>query len=303
MDIFNEAYQAWLQCDKNSAKAARQLNLPRSTFRDRLDRAKQVFNQEEPVICFWDIETSHLISAHYGTYDVNINLDNILLDWFIICAAWKIKGEKTQTVSLLDDMDRFNNNTFDLRYGLHIDDYHVVKTLHEMLNNVDILVHHNGDRFDIKKFNARAIYHGLTPIHHLKMVDTLKVAKSKFSITSNSLDYLCQYFGLPAKIHNERGLSLRATLCEEKAIKDYVTYNKQDVECLEALYNELLPYMTNHPNMGLYKQMNCCPNCGSHNILQEGYDYTRLNKRNGFRCYDCGAVFTDGKSQGKAIYR
>lgn len=302
-DLLNQAYQAWIECGRNSAQAADKLNLAVSTFKGRLKKARKIFDKTDPVICFWDIETTHLISAHYELYGINVDKSNVLLDWIIVCGAWQIKGEAPQATSILDDLERFKNNCFDIRYGLFVDDYHVVKTLYDMLMGVDILVHHNGDKFDIKKFNTRAIYHGFPPIRHLKMVDTYKVAKRHFALTSNSLDYACEFFNLPRKIHNEKGLALRVTLCDPSAIKDYVTYNKQDVKCLEALYNKLLPYIDNHPNYGLYSNAVCCPNCGSHNFIEDGFDNTRISQRQAYRCQDCGAIFTDGKTLTKAIMR
>lgn len=300
--IYNEAYQAWLQCGRNTATAARLLNIPRTTARDRIHRAQEILGYQEPIITFWDIETSHIISAHYGIYDVNIHTDNILLDWRIVCGAWKFKGEKKQSVSLLDDMKRFNKNCFDIR-KLNIDDYHVVKTLHDILNQTDILVHHNGDKFDLKKFNARALQHKLPPINKLKTVDTLKVARQKFGITSNSLDYLAKYLGLTPKIHNERGLAFDVTMCNPEAIKKYVKYNEGDVTTLEEVYYALLPYMTNHPNLNLYTNSKCCPNCGSHAIIENGEEYSRVRSVRSYRCNSCGAVFNDGKTVKKAMYR
>lgn len=293
----NQLYELWISNGRNVAEVARKLKLPRTTVRDRLVKAKELFNHKKPVIAFWDIETSHTISAHYGKWGVNINDDNILHDWVIICAAWKILGEKTiHTTSLLDDMKKFKKNNFDVR-NLKIDDSHVVKTIHDFLSGVDILVHHNGDKFDIKKFNARAIHHGLDPINHLQTVDTLKVARKHFSITSNKLDYLCKFFGIEGKIHNDRGLALRASLCDPDAIRDYVKYNKRDVfPSLEKLYLKMLPYMTNHPNLSLYYNSKVCVKCGSTNIKNNGLKYNRTTANQMLHCNDCGGNFVDKKA-------
>ena len=133
----------------------------------------------------------------------------------------------------------------------------------------------------MKKFNARAIFHGFEPINHLQMVDTLKVARKHFSITSNKLDYLCKFFKIEGKIHNDRWLALDASLCKPDAIKKYVEYNKRDVfPSLEKLYLKLLPYMTNHPNLSLYYNSKVCTKCGSSEIEPNGlkYNKTTVNK-------------------------
>lgn len=290
-------YQTWIESDKNTSEGARKLGIPQPTFWVKLQKAKEQLNAKDPVIAFWDVETSHIFSAHYGMWNININKYNILHDWFMVCGAWKFRGEsKIHATSLLDDMEIFNQNRFDIR-DLHINDYHVVKTLHDFLSKVDILVHHNGDKFDIKKFNARALYHGLPPIGHIQTVDTLKEARKHFALTSNSLDYLCEYLGVKGKIHNDRGLALEASLCKPEAIKKYVKYNKRDVfPSLEGVYNKLLPYMKSHPNMNLYIDHDVCPKCGSIDIVEEGYKHTRATVKVGIRCNSCGGVAEVSKS-------
>ena len=75
----NELYELWLSSGRNVAEVARKLKLPRTTVRDRLVKAKELFNHKKPIIAFWDIETSHIISAHYGIWRVNINTNNIFV--------------------------------------------------------------------------------------------------------------------------------------------------------------------------------------------------------------------------------
>jgi len=107
---------------------------------------------KHPRIGIYDIETSLALMATFGLKVDYIPHENIIQDWYIICGCWKTLGEKKiNSVSVMDDMDRFKNSP--------IDDFHVVKTLRDMIASYDIIVHHNGDRFDIKKINARLIYH------------------------------------------------------------------------------------------------------------------------------------------------
>ena len=57
-----------------------------------------------------------------------------------------------------------------------------------------------GDEFDIKKANARFIYHGLKPTKFYLSIDTKKVAKKYFKFDSNSLSSLGEYLGLGEKV-------------------------------------------------------------------------------------------------------
>ncbi len=244
----------------------------------------------EPKILLWDTEISHIISQHYDLWKINVPHSNILHDWFMICGQWKwLDKKRIETVSLLDDMPRFLNNSWDVR-DLHIDDYVVVKTLHGVLSEADILVHHNGDKFDVKKFNARALYHGLKPIPNIPTVDTLKEARKVSAISSNSLAYLGEYFGFPAQKRKLKpGTMQKAGLGDVKAIKDVVTYGRGDIPPLEALYYKLRPFMKSHPNLNTFIEGGMLCNCGSGNLQARGYRRTKAGKYQRYQCQDCGS--------------
>ncbi len=217
--------------------------------------------------------------ATFGLKVDYIPHENIIQDWYIICGCWKTLGEKTvKSVSVIDDPERFAKSP--------IDDYHVVKTLRDTLSSYDIIVHHNGDKFDIKKINARLIYHGMEPLPPLVMVDTLKEARRVASFTSNRLDYLGTFLGFGGKDKTSHGLWLKVLSGCVKSIKEMVKYNKRDVDLLEKVYIKLRPYMKSHPNMN--RTGIACPKCGGHDIQLRGF----ATNRNGtthqkFQCKTC----------------
>ena len=224
------------------------------------------FALRKPRIGIYDIETSLALMATFGLKVDYIPHDNIIQDWYIICGCWKTLGEKKiKSVSVMDDPKRFSKSK--------IDDYHVVKTLREMICSYDIIVHHNGDKFDIKKINARLIYHGLEPLPPILMVDTLKEARKIAAFTSNRLDYLGKFLGFGGKTHTSSGLWLRILSGCTKSIKEMVTYNKRDVDLLEKVYLKLLPHMKGHPNIN--KVGIGCPKCGCNDVQMNGYRATR----------------------------
>ena len=240
-------------------------------------------------VLFWDIETAPMVVASWGLFNQTHSHDAILEDWYIICAAWRWEGEKKiETVSLLDDKQRFKKNVKD--------DYHVVKKLHELLSKADVIVAHNGDNFDLKKFNARALAHGLDPIPPIASVDTLKVARQNFKLSSNRLDFVGKFLGVGQKIENPKGLWLRALKGEVAAIKQMVVYNKGDIELLEAVYKKLQPFMKTHPNRNLFRtntEVPVCPKCGSHELTMQGTKIaSRLGKRQQWQCQSCGGWST-----------
>jgi predicted RNA-binding Zn-ribbon protein involved in translation (DUF1610 family) len=245
----------------------------------------------------YDIETSPLLLAGgFGLYDQNFKHENIVQDWFIICASWKWYGEdEIYNVSVLDDPKRFKKN--------HTDDFIVAKKLSEIIQGADFIVAQNGDNFDIKKLGARLIYHGLPPMPKTPSCDTLKEAR-KFKFTSNRLDYLGQHLCHTGKIETPKGLWQKAMFGDVDAIRTMVEYCDGDIVLLEKVYEKLRPYMTNHPNMNLFQRTEmCCPTCGSPHIVREGYRYTRSTKQQRYKCTPCGAWFYGSSIKLKPVLR
>lgn len=250
----------------------------------------------KPKIVLWDIETSGIVATTWNLYPESIPHDNLLQDWFIICGAWKVLGEKDiHAVSVLDNKGRFKKD--------HTDDYHVIATLRKALEDVDILIHHNGDKFDIKMFNTRLITHGLPPLPNLVTIDTLKEVRKVAKFTSNRLDFLGKVLAGYGKIETPKGTWLKSMNGDAKAIETMVEYNKGDVQVLEDVYLRLAPYMKKHPQIGEKK---ACPVCGSNHTKKKG---TRIRatgtKVQENQCQECGAYFTttQDKDDNKATKR
>ena len=159
------------------------------------------------------------------------------------------------------------------------DDRRLIKDLHKLFDEADILIAHNGDRFDIRKTNARFIKHGLRPPAPYKTVDTLKVARRFFQFESNRLNDLGQYLGIGKKLPTT-GMDLwRRTMSGEKTAWDTMEhYNRRDVRLLERVYNRLLPYMANHPNLEIYGENGCCPTCQSLKVERRGIYVARTRE-------------------------
>ena len=152
-----------------------------------------------------------------------------------------------------------------------------------------MVIAHNGDQFDIKKLNARFIYYGMTPPSPYKTVDTLKVARRYFAFNGNKLGDLGPHLGLGEKVkHTGFDLWLGCLNGKPEAWELMKTYNRQDVVLLEKVYNKFLPWIRNHPNMGMWKENTVCPKCGSRNITSRGWAITTVSRFRKFACNDCG---------------
>lgn len=228
--------------------------------------------------------------ATFSLYDDHISHQNILEDWYIICAAWKYLGKtRISAVNNLENEKRFKK---DFR-----DDYHVVATLRDVLEDVDVIIGHNQDKFDIKKFNARLIYHRLPPLPKLiHSVDTLKEVRKIAAFSSNRLDYLTKHLCGEGKMGTSSGLWLRVLRGDVAAIVEMTKYNKVDVTRLEELYLRLLPYMKSHPHVGAIGGDNkneSCPKCGSLDLSFHKPRFTATGiKRIQKQCKSCHSYST-----------
>jgi len=235
-------------------------------------------------------ESSHNIVATFQLkqQDGYIPDTNILTERHLICAAWKEQGaHPIHSVSLLSDPRRFKKNPHD--------DTHVIHTLHAMLSQADVLIAHNGDDFDLKLVKGRMLIHGLSPLPPIPSIDTLKVVRSQFLLNANNLGYLGQLLNLGKKQPNTPGLWLRVLQGDAKAIREMVSYNKQDVALLEKVFLKLQPYVPNHMSRHLFGDIGC-PRCGSLHITSQGKRYAISRTYQRYQCQDCGGWFRDTKA-------
>jgi DNA polymerase elongation subunit (family B) len=173
------------------------------------------------------------------------------------------------------------------------DDSNIVEALYELLDEADVVVAHNGRRFDLPTILGRGVVHGFTPPSPYRVVDTFDIARKELRLPSNSLYALCEDLDLPRKKDHAKfpgfELWLECLRGNDEAWKEMQEYNEQDVISLEALYLRLRPYARNHPNVVRDSTDVRCPKCGSDRIQYRGYYYTNAGlcyRR--FVCLDCG---------------
>ncbi len=234
-----------------------------------------------PKILLFDIETMANKAYVWGKYEQNVlSFDT---HWYMLCFAYKWLDQKIPHIYALPDFKGYKRDK--------LNDKKLCIKLWELFNQADIIIGHNSDSFDIKRANARFAYHKLKPPKPYKSVDTLKIARKYFKFESNKLDDLGDHFNLGRKVtHTGWDLWLGCAVRDEKKSWDKMKeYNKQDIRLLEKVYLELRPWMDNHPNHNLYADLiNVCPVCGG-KLIRRGYRYTRVAKRQQFKCSKCGA--------------
>jgi hypothetical protein len=243
----------------------------------------------EPRIILYDIETTHNIVAAFQLKNQDwIHPDNILQERFVVCASWKELGKPgVHSVSTLDDPKRFKKTP--------TDDYHVIKTLHKVLSEADVVVAHNGDQFDLKFAEGRMLVQGFDPLPPITKIDTLKTARERFLLNANNLNYLGQLLKVGKKTPTTPGLWLKVLGGDPAAIREMVRYNKQDVLLLERVFLKLRPYIANHVNRHLYGGTGC-PRCGSTKVQSRGVHRALTQVYQRYQCQGCGGWFRERKA-------
>lgn len=238
-------------------------------------------------LAFWDIETAKMQLSHQ-VYDLKmyskyLPADAITRPRWMPCASWKLQGkDHVHSVSVLDDPKRFKKD--------YSDDYHVVKSLSDMMQTVDAIVAHNGDQFDWKILTARLLYHGLPPIPRVQTVDTLKIARTQFRLESNSLRYLAWYLKLSEQKDKTPDWNL-VSAGDTRELEKCLRYNRIDVRVLERVYDRLAPFS----KIKLYYGDEQCPLCGSQKYHSKGRSHTGRNSW----CYQCAVPECSKRWNGK----
>jgi transposase-like protein len=251
-----------------------------------------------PKILLFDIETSLMEVYVWGFYKQFIPHTNIIKDengngktWF--CLSWAAKWLYGETI-LFDIVTPDESRARD--------DGRILKSIWKLLDEADIVIAQNGDKFDIRKLNARFIVNGIYPPSPFRTVDTLKVARREFQFDSNSQDYLTKLLKLEQKRKTDFQLWVDCMAGDQKRLDEMAEYNRHDVMGLEELYLKFRPYIKNHPNLGVLMDMDVCPNCGCEHLDEtEATYFTTANQFPVYRCQGCKTPYIRHKKNSNYV--
>ena len=234
-------------------------------------------------ILILDIETMPAKSFIWDVWKQNIQPWQIISDWFIVTWAAKWLFE-----------DKVYSGALTSREVKKQNDKRIMQSIWSLLNEADIVIAHNGQKFDIPKLNTRFLIHRISPPSPFVIIDTLKHYQKNFAFLHNKLDYLNMSLGIERKVETG-GYELWVECYDGKqeALDKMLHYNIGDIRILENNYLILRPWIRPHPNVALFildEHEHRCPTCGSNKLKDEGKNYhTTANVYGLFRCDDCGA--------------
>lgn len=237
----------------------------------------------QPKILIFDIELAPITAYVWGLFDQNIGLNQIVQDWYVLSWAAKWLGTPESEVMYADqrDVEDLSN------------DYGIISQIWQLLDEAEIVITQNGIRFDVKKLNARFLHHGFPAPSSFRHIDTLRIAKKNFGLTSNKLEYMTDKFCVKYKKQKHKdfqGMELWVECLKKNpaAFISMESYNRYDVLSLEELYlvmrrwDRTINFNVYHDGIG-----SIC-SCGSKNVVWNGYDYTNVSRRDRYVCKDCG---------------
>jgi DNA polymerase elongation subunit (family B) len=241
-------------------------------------------------ILLLDIETSPNLAYVWGIWEQNISLSQMVTSSKTLCWAAKWLGEKTVM------FDSIHQST----------EKQMLRRIHKLLDEADVVVHYNGRKFDVPTLNKEFLLNGMAPPSPYKQVDMLTVSRGAFRFQSNKLDYVAQQLGLGQKTSHEGfQLWIKCMADEPAAWKRMKKYNMNDVVLLEKVYLTMLPWIKGHPNHGQHTEDVVCPKCGQADALHQRGSASNLQGT--YKRYQCkcggwarGAV-TKHKTKGRLV--
>lgn len=241
--------------------------------------------QRKVKLLFYDIEVCRDVVEGYGN-----KWDFKVVKWVrhqqLMCYSYKWKGDKKPTFVYRHQFSTMKE---------------FLTSLRDLQTEADIVVAHNGKKFDDKMMNRFYIKNDVDLPSPFFSVDTCQVARSRYKFHSNSLNELSDYLELGHKeniTYKDLEDDFMSDSPSTKTISLMKKYNNMDVELLEKLYYKLLPGIANHPNMArLMNVHDACPQCGAgeDNIGREKYRPTKMGLFMQYKCRICKKYFQSAR--------
>ena len=234
-----------------------------------------------PKIGYLDIETAPKLAYVWQFFKANIGVKQVREHGHIMSFSWIWNDDND------DKVIYYENRTQD--------DVDITAKLLALLDEADVVIGQNSDRFDLPTINGRALVAGLKPPSPYKTVDTCLVARKEFGFPSNSLEYLTtvlktKHRKLTHAKYPGFELWLACMQGDEEAWKEMREYNIVDTLSVRDVYKAMRPWVRNHANLAVHIESDehVCPKCGSDRLHRRGYAYTNVGKYIRFQCTDCG---------------
>jgi DNA polymerase elongation subunit (family B) len=227
-------------------------------------------------VLFIDVETSPAIVYTFGFFKQYIRPDQVIEPPRMLCFAARFTDKKRT-----EFYSEFHNGHEEM-----------VRQLHRVLDEADVVVHFNGKSFDEPWARTEILQAHLGVPAPYRSVDLYQQSK-RFYLPSHKLEYVSTRL-IPTDGKQQTGGFALWPACmagDPKAWRTMRRYNLQDVDVMIPVYNEMLPWMTSLPNAGLYgpDAGDVCRVCAATALVRRGFAYTAQGKFQRYQCSRCGA--------------
>lgn len=229
-----------------------------------------------------DIETTPIVADVWALWDQNVGLNQIHKPTRML--SFVAKWKDTETERFKPEFWPSKNKSTHKK---------MIKRLHALLNDADVVVHFYGKKFDIPHANREFVELGLTPPSPYHQVDLKQEVSRNFKLPSNKLQYVATWLGFEGKVqHSGHSLWTRCIAGDPEAWTTMEEYNIQDVLLLEDVFNRLAPWIKGIPNAALFvdddNTLGVCPSCTANNLRKEGTTAVGQSTYQRYQCRDCG---------------
>jgi hypothetical protein len=226
-----------------------------------------------------DIETQRAIVETFSLFRPFIHIDRVLVPTRVLCFAAKWRGED-KTIFKSQWRDPVTTKGEDPE---HLEGYvKMMQAAFDLLNEADVVITWNGDRFDLQWFEAEFVRLGLGRPTPYKSVDLIKTEKRWFKAghMSMKLDWSSRIILKDRKTpHGATDLwhDIRhGTRAEQRAAQKIMReYNIHDVDLTARLFDHHLPYI--NINLALYAKnedgLLHCVKCNGTDLKRDGQKY------------------------------
>lgn len=193
-------------------------------------------------ILYIDTEVSKSQYFNYGAKVPSkyLRIDDLIHEYYIICWSASYVGQ-----------DKVFSDCVTTQEAKKWTDKNILQKLRDLMQSADIIAGHNVDAYDMKRINTRLLLNGIEPVIGKKTLDTLKIARSKFTFESNKLDYISQRLGFRGKddITNNDWLEI-VKHGDKDTLQKVDAYCQGDVTNGKAVLGRLMKYSGKRKDYG-----------------------------------------------------
>lgn len=223
-----------------------------------------------------DIETRPGTAYFFDVWNTNIGSEKVITYPEIMAFSAQWRGKKK--VEFYSDY--------------HHDRTTMLEALHALLDEADLVVTYNGDKFDLPWISGEFIAEGMTPPSPVLKVDLLKVLRKNTRWVHKNLNTAAKRLLNEEKVSHP-GFSLWRDCIEgdeETKAKAWALMKKyaiKDTALLWPIFDQLLPWIK-MPHPVLDTDGLACRNCGGTHFQRRGVARTMNGEYPRYRCMSCG---------------